>query len=142
MLMSPDSSEASMSTGSVSVNKLIGQTSVIRIQVAECSQSQRVTVSPIYRGGQTSSVNLLPQNSVIFLNKSVPSRVVASDVLEIRQSQDKRLQPLPPPSPKLCTESASFQQHQRRQSVDKSFPVMDTTVASSMKGEPELNIGM
>lgn len=156
--MSPDSSVNSLSSTNL-IDKPIGHTtSVIRLQVGDSSQTKKVSISPIFRGTQlTTSSSSLPQNSVIFLNKSVSSYLASNDVNQIRQSQDIRLQtlnlppPPPPPSlPKITTESSSSvyqqqQQQHRSQTPEYTksiYPVMDTTVASSITGEPELNIGM
>lgn len=113
MLMSPDSSSKG------SFNQM--PSTVIRVQVQECSQSQQ---------SSTPSTYMAPSN-VIFLNKSnvVGNRIKMESNVTTKLPQPQQHQ--------LC-------QQQRPQTPEytKSFPVMDTTVASSVKGEPDLNIGM
>lgn len=113
MLMSPDSS----SRGSFSQIP----STVIRVQVQECSQSQPSSAQSSY----------MATSNVIFLNKTnaVGNRIkMESNVTpKLLQQQPQQLcQPQRPQTPEYT----------------KSFPVMDTTVASSVKGEPDLNIGM
>lgn len=114
MLMSPDSS----SRGSFQL-----PSSVIRVQVQECSQSQQPSAQSSY----------MATSNVIFLNKT--------------NTVDNRIKMESTVNPKLLqrqSEQHQICQQQRPQTPEytKSFPVMDTTVASSVKGEPDLNIGM
>lgn len=114
MLMSPDSS----SRGSFNQTP----STVIRVQVQECSQSQQPSVQSSY----------MATSNVIFLNKS--------NVVGNRIKMESNV------TPKLLQQQQSSQQQQPQQrpqtpEYTKSFPVMDTTVASSVKGEPDLNIG-
>lgn len=115
MLMSPDSSSRG------SFNQM--PSTVIRVQVQECSQSQQSSAQSSY----------MAASNVIFLNKS---NVVANRIKMESNVTPKLLHQQPQPQ-QLC-------QQQRPQTPEytKSFPVMDTTVASSVKGEPDLNIGM
>lgn len=118
MLMSPDSS----SRGSFNHTP----STVIRVQVQECSQSQQSTAQPSY----------MTTSNVIFLNKT--NAAVGNHIkMESNVVTPKPLQPQSEPH-------QLSQQQQRPQTPEytKSFPVMDTTVASSVKGEPDLNIGM
>lgn len=70
--------------------------------------------------------------------------------------QPAMLQPVQPQQQQLQQGTVAVQQHQQQQQQQlqqqqprrpetpeytKGFPVMDTTVASSVKGEPDLNIG-
>lgn len=107
MLMSPDSS----SRGSYNP----APSTVIRVQVQECSQSQQPSAQSSYM-----------TSNVIFLNKtnSIGNHIKME--------------------PNVAPKSEPHQLCQRPQTPEytKSFPVMDTTVASSVKGEPDLNIGM
>lgn len=117
MLMSPDSSSRG------SFNQI--PSTVIRVQVQECSQSQQPSAQSSY----------MATSNVIFLNKT---NVVGNRIKMESNVTPKLLQPQQPQQHQLC------QQQQRPQTPEytKSFPVMDTTVASSVKGEPDLNIGM
>lgn len=118
MLMSPDSSSKG------SFNQM--PSTMIRVQVQECSQSQQSSNQSTY----------MATSNVIFLNKT--------NVVGNRIKMESNV------TPKLLhQQSPQQQQHQlcqpqRPQTPEytKSFPVMDTTVASSVKGEPDLNIGM
>ncbi len=118
MLMSPDSSSRG------SFNQI--PSTVIRVQVQECSQSQQPSAQSSY----------MATSNVIFLNKTnaVGNRIKMESNVTPKSLQQQ------PEQHQLCQQ----QQQQRPQTPEytKSFPVMDTTVASSVKGEPDLNIGM
>lgn len=58
------------------------------------------------------------------------------------QQQQYQQHQQPPPSQRSDLSNIQTQQRSETPEYTKSFPVMDTTVASSMKGEPELHIGM
>lgn len=122
MLMSPDSSSRG------SFNQI--PSTVIRVQVQECSQSQQPSAQPSY----------MATSNVIFLNKTnvVGNRIKMESNVTPKLLQSQPQQQQQPQQHQLC------QQQQRPQTPEytKSFPVMDTTVASSVKGEPDLNIGM
>lgn len=116
MLMSPDSSSKG------SFNQM--PSTVIRVQVQECSQSQQSSNQSTY----------MATSNVIFLNKT---NVVGNNRIKMDSNVTTKLLHQSPQQNQLC-------QQQRPQTPEytKSFPVMDTTVASSVKGEPDLNIGM
>lgn len=149
MLMSPDSSINSTNTLNIvqptSTSKPI-QT-VIRVQVQECSQSQQPSSyylnssgSIIQQHNQQQVVQqhhqLLQQqqaqsSNIFYNNKNINNRMVNDQNTIIKSPimntmhQPQQQQPHRPETPEYT----------------KAFPVMDTTVASSVKGEPDLNIG-
>lgn len=138
MLMSPDSSHNSSPPSQPSSQP----TSVIRLQVQECTSN--------WNGGNT---------SVLHVNSNH------------RPIQAPPPPPPPPPLPiptNYLNNSSNHHHHNQRTFVynqhqsshysnistnnnsngcnggdmnNKKYPLMDTTVASSVKGEPELNIG-
>lgn len=134
MLMTPDSS---LHPTPITTIKPIQ--SVIRVQVQECSQSQQHSSISSHLNGPSSQ----PQSNIYFISKMKSER--CNDVIQVtpsnqylpgpsvvsHQQQSNPAPSLPPPAPRR-PETPEY---------TKSFPVMDTTVASSMKGEPDLNIG-
>lgn len=125
MLMSPDSSINCNSVNKPHQPQHHQQQpqSVIRVQVQECSQSitPSTTSCNIFYVNKTESQVQKIKNDYGLLNHSLvqPSQ---------QQQQPQNMQPQP--------------QRPETPEYTKSFPVMDTTVASSMKGEPDLNIGI
>ncbi|KAJ6633520.1 Ecdysone-induced protein 75B, isoforms C/D, partial [Pseudolycoriella hygida] len=113
MLMSPDSSSRG------SFNQM--PSTVIRVQVQECSQSQQSSAPSTY----------MTSSNVIFLNKTNSG----GNRIKIESNDTPKVLNQQPPQHQLY-------QQPRPQTPEytKSFPVMDTTVASSVKGEPDLNI--
>lgn len=108
----------------------IATTAVIRVQVPECTQSQYIPPSSNNQGN-------------IVFNSPPPSsssgQHAKSNVIVVNKS----LSPPQRPQHTISSGMGSSNQMPRPSSPEyvKSYPVMDTTVASTLKGEPELNIG-
>lgn len=150
-----------------SVNKTVPFQSLIRVQVQECSQSQQSSSTgniyfvkndyvqqqkPIEHNG--GAIIVAPTPSAALQHRNVEHRQVGKTVTAIHMPVVVSTHP-PPPSSSPIYQGPSHQQqnqpeqhhqdHQPRRpetpEYTKAFPVMDTTVASSVKGEPDLNIG-
>lgn len=154
-----------------SVNKTVPFQSVIRVQVQECSQSQQSSSTstagniyfvkndyvqqqqqkPLQHNGGAIIVAPTPPAA---LQRNVDHRQVGKTVTAIHMPVVVSTHPPPPSSPTYQLpshqqqnqpEQQHHQDHQPRRpetpEYTKAFPVMDTTVASSVKGEPDLNIG-
>lgn len=130
MLMSPDSSHNSAAPSSQ-------PTSVIRLQVQECSSN--------WNGGNSSTH--VSSNHHQIQAPPPPPPPIPSNYLNNHHhhhQQHQQQQPQQHHSQRTFVYNQPPPSHYSnvRDSGDiKKYPLMDTTVASSVKGEPELNIG-
>lgn len=171
MLMSPDSSINSATKSLLAGNAASSKPyqTVIRVQVQECSQSQQPAhhqqpqQSIFMQATSTASVSATPvimpaasSGNIYFVKSEYGQHQrISNDHQMLKQSaivgavlQPAMLQPVQPqqqqPIQQVTVAIQQQQQQPRRPETPeytKGFPVMDTTVASSVKGEPDLNIG-
>lgn len=171
MLMSPDSSINSATKSLLAGNTANSKAyqTVIRVQVQECSQSQQPAhhqqpqqQSIFMQATSTASATTTPvimpaasSGNIYFVKSEYGQHQrISNDHQMLKQSaivgavlQPAMLQPVQPQQ-QLQQVTVAVQQQQQQQprrpetpEYTKGFPVMDTTVASSVKGEPDLNIG-
>lgn len=112
MIVSPDSS----------VSSNLGP----QVQVRECTQSQ--------------PYKPMPAESRITTYPTQYPHIVASNYKPIMRATSPQPPPPPPPPPQQ-QQQQYYHPQQQQQDYQKKYPVMEPTVASSVKGEPELNIG-
>jgi hypothetical protein len=124
MLMSPDSSQK-----------------IVRIQVQECTQSQQHHQQHMH---QQIPQHISMQNA--FLTPQVQGQAQKFQQQHLHQQQQTHI--LKIKSDNICHSVGNGGNNNKLMlrpptptDYPKNYPVMDTTVASSMKGEPELNIG-
>lgn len=166
--MSPDSSINSATKSLLAGNNVNAKPyqTVIRVQVQECSQSQQPAhhqqpqqsifmQATSTAASATATPVIMPAASSgnIYFVKSEygQHQRISNDHQMLKQSaivgavlQPAMLQPVQPQQLQQVKVAVQQQQQPRRPETPeytKGFPVMDTTVASSVKGEPDLNIG-
>lgn len=149
--MSPDSSMNSVemsSTISSKSQQIRNAAAMVSVQVQECSQSQALPPLP------PPSAVLVAQQQVTHLQQTQQPTPLQQQSLNYHLSSGNQSvltqytaeQQGPPTS----ANNPPLQRHPAQTNViykmspdySKTYPVMDTTVASSVKGEPDLNIGM
>lgn len=147
--MSPDSSMNSVemsSTISSKSQQIRSAPAMVSVQVQECSQSQSlpplpppsaVLVTQMTHLQQAQQPTPLQQQSLNY-HQNTGNQTVLTQYTAEQQGMP------------TTANNTSLQRHSAQTNViykmspdySKTYPVMDTTVASSVKGEPDLNIGM